>query len=67
MRIVKPSRIENPRWALTDVYCPKCFPGENCGFADGGLVHDGDLVAFHHQECGHIWEVLVSIAKPSES
>lgn len=67
MKVLKPSTIERPRWAFTDVYCPNCFPGVNCGFADGGLVHDGDLVEYHHEECGHTWEILVSIAKRPES
>jgi hypothetical protein len=67
MKILKSTTIENPRWVLMDVYCPKCFHREDCGIVDGGEVSDGDLVEFHHEECGHSWVVLVSVTELPEN
>ncbi len=66
MTILVPGPVENSKWAFMDVYCPRCFPHRDCGMVDGGAVGDGDRVEFHHSECGHTWEVLISIPNHSE-
>lgn len=61
MKIIQPTTIKNPKSCLLDQFCPKCYPYEESGFVDGGKAHDGDLVEFKHEKCGHTWREYIDL------
>lgn len=55
MKTLKSKENPNNLYAIIDLHCPKCYPHKECGFVDGGLVHDEDVVEFKHNTCGYSW------------